>query len=78
MNVKPEEVLVEAWIPTYKTGIRILHNPLVQIRSMLFILEHIAQFPFSICSVEHPRSILASCPPILGNVSCRRTVANSP
>jgi hypothetical protein len=55
MNVKPEEVLVEAWIPTYKTGIRILHNQLVlvQIRSMLFILEHIARFPFDLFG-EHP------------------------
>lgn len=53
MNVKPEELLVEDWIPTYKSGIRILHNQLVQIRSMLFILEHIARFPFDLFG-EHP------------------------
>ena len=53
MEVKPEELLVEAWIPTYKTQIRVLHNQLVQIRSMLFILEHIARFPFDLFG-EHP------------------------
>ncbi len=53
MEVKPEELLVETWIPTYKTRIRILHNQLVQIRSMLFILEHIVRFPFDLFG-EHP------------------------
>jgi hypothetical protein len=53
MDVKPEELLVEAWIPTYKTRIRVLHNQLVQIRSMLFILEHIARFPFDLFG-EYP------------------------
>ena len=48
MEVKPEELLVEAWIPTYKRQIRILHSQLVQIRSMLFILDHIARFPFDL------------------------------
>ena len=48
MEVKPEELLVQAWIPTYKTRIRVLHNQLVQIRSMLFILAHIARFPFDL------------------------------
>jgi hypothetical protein len=53
MNLKPEELLVESWIPTYKTQIGVLHNQLARIRSTLFVLEHVARFPFDLF-VEHP------------------------
>jgi hypothetical protein len=53
MDLRPEELLVESWIPTYKAQIGVLHNQLARIRSTLFVLEHVARFPFDLF-VEHP------------------------
>jgi hypothetical protein len=50
---KPEDLLVEDWIPTYKEQINVLHAQLVDIRSMLFILERIAKFPFHMFGEHH-------------------------
>jgi|ERR1039457_387344 hypothetical protein len=53
MNAKPEDLLIEAWIPTYKAQIGVLHNHLARIRSTIFILEYVARFPFDLFN-EHP------------------------
>jgi hypothetical protein len=53
MELKPEAVLVKEWIPTYKVRIEKLHIQLAEIRSTLFVLEHVAMFPFDLFG-EHP------------------------
>lgn len=53
MELNPEDVLEAAWIPTYKRQISILHNHLARVRSTLFILERVAEFPFDLFA-KHP------------------------
>ncbi len=52
MDLEPEDVLRAAWIPAYKRQISILHNQLARVRSTLFVLEHVAKFPFDLFA-EH-------------------------
>lgn len=47
-ELKPEDLLVQSWIPTYRSRIRVLQNDLARVRSMLFVLQHVAEFPFNL------------------------------
>jgi len=53
VELRPEDLLSETWVPEYKRRITVLHNQLAQIRSTHFVLEQIARFPFDIFN-EHP------------------------
>jgi hypothetical protein len=48
MELEPKDVLLASWIPTYKHHISVLHNQLSLVRSTLFVLEHVAGFPFDL------------------------------
>lgn len=48
MELEPKDVLQPSWIPIYKRQISVLHNQLARVRSTLFVLKHVAKFPFDL------------------------------